>query len=147
MTEGKEHKAMKKCAEKVVNGRADVKAQGFCVEIETSSRTDRIKHAIDKLSSSRCGGGFVVVPQAAMKKTRAAGSSGIPDGPAGSGETEGPGQGRSVMEIPSAWRVGSSGIRLTVVSFCGQNPPVAGGEAALVSTGKLITATIRHAGI
>lgn len=78
MTEGKEHKAMKKCAidifggtpEKVVNGRADVKAQGFCVEIETSSRTDRIKHAIDKLSSSRCGGGFVVVPQAAMKKTR-----------------------------------------------------------------------------
>lgn len=78
MVEGKEHKAMKKCAidifggtpEKAVNGRVDVKAQGFCVEIETSSRTYRIKHAIDKLSSSKCGGGFIVVPQAAMKKTR-----------------------------------------------------------------------------
>ena len=78
MPEGKEHKELKECAayifagmkEKNVNGRADVKAPSFCVEIETSNRTDRIIHAINKLSSSKCGGGFIIVPPTAMNKAK-----------------------------------------------------------------------------
>ncbi len=76
MSESPEHKAIKACAvrifggrtERTINGRVDVKAPRFCVEVETSGRTDRLEHAIDKLSSSKCGGGFLVVPSEALKK-------------------------------------------------------------------------------
>ena len=74
MTETEEHKELKLCAakifhgatEKAVNGRVDVRTQSFCVEVETSGRTDRIQHAIQKLSSSKCGGGFLIVPPTAL---------------------------------------------------------------------------------
>jgi len=77
MGESEEHKNLKRCAtnvfggyaEKAVNGRVDVKAPTFCVEIETTGRNDRIKHAINKLESSSCGGGFLIVPQTALDKT------------------------------------------------------------------------------
>ena len=54
--------------EKVIDGRVDVMARGFCVEIELSDRADRLRHAIDKLSSSACGGGFLVVRPEALNK-------------------------------------------------------------------------------
>ena len=77
MVESEEHKSLKRCAanifggsmERTVNGRVDVKSPKFCVEIETTGRTDRIEHAIDKLESSQCGGGFLVVPDTALEKT------------------------------------------------------------------------------
>ena len=76
--EGQEHKKLKTCAalifggrtEKVVNGRVDVKAPGFCVEIETTGRSDGVKRAMKRLSSSECGGGFLVVPPDALSKTK-----------------------------------------------------------------------------
>ncbi|MEM3526469.1 MAG: hypothetical protein QXV37_03560 [Candidatus Jordarchaeaceae archaeon] len=76
MPESPEHLALKACAsrifsgrpEKAVNGRVDVKAPRFCVEVETSGKTDRLEHAINKLSSSTCGGGFLVVPPKALDK-------------------------------------------------------------------------------
>ena len=52
----------------MINGRVDVKALGFCVEIETSGRNDRLEHAVNKLSLSECGGGFLVVPSEALEK-------------------------------------------------------------------------------
>ena len=54
--------------EKVIDGRVDVMARGFCVEIELSDRTDKLRHAIDKLSSSACGGGLLVVRPEALNK-------------------------------------------------------------------------------
>jgi len=76
MVEKEEHKELKACAarifrgltEKAVNGRVDVKAPSFCVEIETSGRINRIQHAVEKLSSSKCGGGFLIVPPNAIDK-------------------------------------------------------------------------------
>jgi pentose-5-phosphate-3-epimerase len=76
MGESEEHKNLKKCAanvfggyaERAVNGRVDVKAPTFCVEIETTGRTDRVAHAINKLESSSCGGGFLIVPHTALDK-------------------------------------------------------------------------------
>jgi len=76
MPESPEHKALKACAsrifngitEEVVNGRVDVKALGLCVEVELSGRTDRLEHAINKLSSSTCGGGFLIVRPEALDK-------------------------------------------------------------------------------
>jgi len=76
MVETKKHKELKVCAARVfhgltettVNGRVDVKAQNFCVEVETSGRTDRLQHAIEKLSSSKCKGGFLVVPPNVLGK-------------------------------------------------------------------------------
>ena len=69
MAEKAQHKELKKCAcdifggqpEKMVNGRVDVKSPTFCTEVETSSRTDRLEHSIQKLCSSPCGGGFLIV--------------------------------------------------------------------------------------
>jgi len=77
MVESEEHKRLKRCAieifggspERTVNGRVDVKGRTFCLEIETSGRTERIKHAIDKLASSACGGGFLILPEKALDKT------------------------------------------------------------------------------
>jgi hypothetical protein len=46
----------------------DVKALGLCVEVELSGRTDRLEHAINKLSSSTCGGGFLIVRREALDK-------------------------------------------------------------------------------
>ena len=54
--------------EGMINGRVDVNAPRFCVEIETSGRTDRLENAISKLSSSACGGGFLVVPSDVLGK-------------------------------------------------------------------------------
>ena len=76
MTESAEHIAFKACAshifggraERLVNGRVDVKAPTLCVEVETSGRTDRLEHAINKLSSSMCGGGFLIVPPEALNQ-------------------------------------------------------------------------------
>ena len=76
MVESREHFELKKClagifggrTEKVIDGRVDVMARGFCVEIELSDRTDRLRHAIDKLLSSACGGGFLVVRPKALNK-------------------------------------------------------------------------------
>jgi len=76
MAEKAEHKELKKCAceifggqpEKAVNGRVDVKSLSFCTEVETSSRTDRLRHSIRKLSSSSCEGGFLIVPPDALGK-------------------------------------------------------------------------------
>jgi hypothetical protein len=76
MPESEEHKAVKACAERIfggrrevmINGRVDAKAPRFCVEVETSGRTDRLERAISKLSSSACGGGFLVVPLEALEK-------------------------------------------------------------------------------
>ena len=76
MGEKAEHKELKECAcnifggqaEKAVNGRVDVKSPTFCTEVETSSRTDRLQHAIEKLSSSACRGGFLIVPHDAVGK-------------------------------------------------------------------------------
>ena len=76
MGEKAEHKELKKCAcdifggqpEKTVNGRVDIKSPTFCVEVEISRRTDRLEHAIEKLSSSACGGGFLIVPRDAVGK-------------------------------------------------------------------------------
>lgn len=76
MAEKGQHKELKKCAceifggqpEKAVNGRVDVRSPAFCVEIETSNRTDRLEHAIRKLSSSSCRGGFLIVPPDARRK-------------------------------------------------------------------------------
>ena len=77
MVESREHFELKKClagifggrTEKVIDGRVDVMARGFCVEIELSDRTDRLRHAIDKLSSSVCGGVFLVVRPEILNKT------------------------------------------------------------------------------
>ena len=71
MPESEEHKYLKKCAirmlngqpEKVINGIVDVKTPGSCVEIELSGRRSRLEHAIKKLSSSPCNGGVLIVPQ------------------------------------------------------------------------------------
>jgi hypothetical protein len=76
MPESEEHKALKTCARRIfggraegtINGRIDVWTPRFCVEVELSGRTDRLKHAIDKLSSSACGGGFLVVPSKALER-------------------------------------------------------------------------------
>lgn len=76
MAEKSQHKELKECAcnifggaaEKAVNGRVDVKSPTFCTEVETSSRTDRLEHSIQKLSSSPCGGGFLIVPPNALGK-------------------------------------------------------------------------------
>ena len=76
MVETEEHKKLKSCAarifqgltEKPVNGRVDVKTESFCVEVETSGRNDRLQHAIEKLSSSKCKGGFLIVPPNALAK-------------------------------------------------------------------------------
>lgn len=77
MVEKQEHKELKSCAsrifggltERTVDGRVDVKTPRFCVEIETTGRTDRIQHAIEKLSSFNCGGGFLIVPPNALRKS------------------------------------------------------------------------------
>ena len=53
MVESWEHLELKRCiaeifggrTEKVIDGRVDVMARGFCVEIELSDRTDRLSHA------------------------------------------------------------------------------------------------------
>ena len=76
MVVSREHFELKKCrvgifgghTEKVIDGRVDVIARDFCVDIELSDRTDRLRHAIDKLSSSACGGGFLVVRPEALNK-------------------------------------------------------------------------------
>lgn len=76
MAEKAQHKELKKCAceifggqpEKAVDGRIDVKSLAFCTEVETSSRTNRLEHSIDKLSSSPCRGGFLIVPPNAVGK-------------------------------------------------------------------------------
>lgn len=78
MPEKEKHKQLKKCArevfggsvEKTINGRVDVKTPTFCVEVETTARKDRIQRAIEKLSSSKCKGGFIIVPPNALQKTR-----------------------------------------------------------------------------
>lgn len=70
MPESQKHKNLKECASRVfggkterkVNGRADVKTPNFCIEVELSGKTDRMKRATEKLSSSGCGGGFLAVP-------------------------------------------------------------------------------------
>lgn len=77
MPEKQEHKNLKECAaevfggsvEKSINGRVDVKTPAFCVEVERTTRKDRIQRAIEKLSSSKCKGGFIIVPPNALKKT------------------------------------------------------------------------------
>lgn len=76
MVESREHLELKRClagifggrTEKVIDGRVDVMARGFCVEIELSNRADRFRYAIDKLSSSACGGGFLVVRPEALDR-------------------------------------------------------------------------------
>ena len=78
MPEKEQHKQLKKCAcevfrgsvEKTVNGRVDVKTPSFCLEVETTARKDRIQRAIEKLSSSKCKGGFIIVPPNALEKTQ-----------------------------------------------------------------------------
>ena len=77
MPESEKHKYIKECAarifggqmEQTVNGRVDVMTPEFYVEVETTGRTDRIEHAAEKISSSKSGGGFLIVPQDALQKT------------------------------------------------------------------------------
>ena len=78
MAESEKHKRLKECAcdifgglvEKTVNGRVDVKTSTSCLEVETTARKDRIQRAIEKLSSSKCKGSFIIVPPNALEKTQ-----------------------------------------------------------------------------
>jgi len=77
MPESPEHESLKKCVlsifggkpEVIIDGRVDVKPFGFCVEIETTRKTNRLEHAIEKLSSSACGGGVLIVSPEGFDKT------------------------------------------------------------------------------